>query len=289
MSVIAGSSHGLLFCEGTPGSYDYAILNRLIPGASFQVVPSGGKYGLPSFIEGYLGGKEHRGRLVAFRDRDFDAEPTSDAALLRSPISQRREIYLSHRACIENYLLEPELIHRYWDESSKGPKWSHKTPPTQESIRTWIEEAAREIADYQAVRWALAKLRPGDSWPSVQSSWLPGEKLPNDLSFNPCLESALDSVNRFRCTALPVNKRALMAQADLFRRRFDEKSFWTAVLYVIWFHGKNLKKSMNRKQPGWISLDPFCKWAADQVDYTRHPDLVELQRLLASRTRYAST
>jgi hypothetical protein len=283
MPVVAGSSRCLLFCEGKPDSYDVAILNRLVSGPSFQVVPAGGKYALPAFIEGYVGGKEHQGRLVAFRDRDFDAEPTDQVTLLRLPVSRQKEIYLSHRACIENYLLDPELIHRYWDESSEGPKWSHKKPPAPKSIRSWIEESARDIADYQAVRWALAKLKPGDPWPSVRSTWMPNSgKLPDDLAFAPCLECALELVKRFRCATLPVNKRALAAHADQFRRRFQEESFWKTGAYMVWFHGKDLKKAMNKRRPGWISLDPFCQWAAERLDWANHPDLGQLARLLSS-------
>lgn len=74
MKTVTGAKIKLVFCEGTPGSYDYAILNRLIKNSNTKVVPVGGKFSLGAFIQGYLAtySQEQKPSYLAFRDRDFD-------------------------------------------------------------------------------------------------------------------------------------------------------------------------------------------------------------------------
>lgn len=283
MTVDAGSRVGHLFCEGKPNSLDIMILNRLVPGPAFKVVPSGGKFGLPSFIDGYMAGETPQGPCLGFRDRDFDAEPTPACALIRAPQSPRRQIYLSHRSCIESYLLDPALIHRYWERSSEGPSWSHGDPPAVDEIRVWIQEAGREIAEYQAVRWALAKLKPGSRWPVIETTWMPSSgELPTDLDFDSCLYSARELVVEYGRAVAQVNVAALDAHAGRYRSLFGEEAFWKGDSYMLWFHGKDVQKAMQRKRPNSISLNSFCRWAAENMNWKQHPDLVELSTLLSS-------
>ena len=44
-------------------------------------------------------------RYIVFRDRDFDEEPSSTIGLIRL-----RDYFLTHRACVENYFLDADLI-----------------------------------------------------------------------------------------------------------------------------------------------------------------------------------
>lgn len=283
MNVDAGSRVGHLFCEGNPNSLDFMLLSRLVPDRAFKVVPSGGKFGFRAFIEGYFAGEEPRGPCLGFRDRDFDAEPTAECALIRSPQSPRREIYLSHRSCIESYLLDPALIHGYWERSSEGPSWSHGDPPAVDEIRVWIQEAAREIAEYQAVRWALAKLMPGIRWPMIETTWMPSSGgLPTELGFDSCLYSARELVVEYGRAVDQVSVAALEVHAGRYRSLFGEEAFWKSDLYTLWFHGKDLQKAMQRKRLNSISLKSFCRWAADNMNWKQHPDLVELSTLLSS-------
>lgn len=81
MSIIS-SRQKLLFCEGQPESFDYAILKRLV-NTSEVVIPAGGKYGLGAFIQGRLSTYQNQLPLyLAFRDRDFDANPTLAVQLI---------------------------------------------------------------------------------------------------------------------------------------------------------------------------------------------------------------
>lgn len=73
-------------------------------------------------------------------------------------------MFLSYRACVENYLLDANLIHDYWvekyTEKQENPnlKWGHGDAPDISVIEEWIESSAKDLQDYQAVRWALADL-----------------------------------------------------------------------------------------------------------------------------------
>lgn len=284
MPIVVGSNNALLFCEGKPSSLDISVLTRLPCAVSFLVIPSGGKQGLRSFIDGYVGAKRHSGLVLGFRDRDFDAEPTERPSLWRLPGG--KEVYLSHRACVESYLLEPALIHRYWDEESVGPAWRHKKPPPPEEIHRWIEDSARDIAEYQAIRWSLAKLKPSDRWPEVPTSWTDGSgHLPGDLAFEPCLQRAQKLVESFRSTVDGVDVATLTLRAAEFRARFRDQGFWQQGAYAVWFHGKDLKKAMQKRRPAGISIDHFLGWAVERLEVDKHPDLVQLgDRLSSTRT-----
>jgi hypothetical protein len=280
---VVGPNTNRLLCEGKPDSLDYLLLQRLVGGTSFEVKPAGSKNGLLNFMDGFAAADSQRAHLVAFRDRDFDAEPGASAKLLQLRQSNARPIYMSHRTCVENYLLDPMLIHQYWDECTRGPKWTRGPSPTVDELRQWIEKAARDIADYQAVRWALVKIRPGIRWPSVRNTWVRNSgQLPNELDFKSCMNSALDLVKQFRCSVLPVNRRSLSAYASDYHQRFHDPQFWSSSEYLIWFQGKDIQKSMGRNKQNWISLDKYFEWATEKLDWQSHPDLTELNRLLCS-------
>lgn len=278
MSVV-GPNQNQLFCEGKPNSLDYLVLDRLKQ--DFNLRPIGSKNGLFNFVDGFTTARQVTGRLIAFRDRDFDAEPSNTVKLLSEKPSGNLQVFLSHRTSIENYLLDPVLIHRYWEESATGPKWTHKHPPPIGELKSWIEEAARNIADYQAIRWALNKLRPGARWPNVRNTWTDGSgKLPSVLDFDTCMASALELIKQFRMSVLPVNHKSLKRHAENYRQRFRDSQFWAANEYLVWFQGKDIQKAMSRARHQWISLDPYFEWAAQNLNWQQHPDLVELNQML---------
>ncbi|HLO50105.1 MAG TPA: hypothetical protein VK211_16945, partial [Kamptonema sp.] len=70
-------------------------------------------------------------RYIVFRDRDFDVQPTSTTQLLQ--LGNRlvnRTVALTYRSCIENYLLDPGLIHTYWTEKySNSPDSFYRNSP----------------------------------------------------------------------------------------------------------------------------------------------------------------
>jgi len=275
MSVV-GPGTKLVFCEGKPDSLDAALLNELVTKANVLIVPAGGKQGLRAFIDGYLARYGNTPpQFIAFRDRDFDVRPSDIPALQALPGS--KPVFASHCSCVESYLLEPEILHMYWLERSQDPDGRRgETPPVAE-IAQWMEESAREIRDYQAVRWALAALKPGPRWPEVRTTWTEGSgHLPDSLAMDQCTENALALVTQYGDQTAGVNERALRERVEQFARQFESDSFWQQRLYRVWFHGKDLCKAMQRQRPNDISLRHFFQWAAKEADLLAHPDLKQL-------------
>ena len=160
------------------------------------------------------------------RDRDFDAIPTSDPKL----IQLRKRIYLTHRACIENYLLDAKLIDAYWQEQyadkQENPtsKWGHGDSPGVEEIAAWIEASTRSLTDYQAVRWALGDLlRDPRSRKKLKTTWT-GEsgKLPDPLTLADCETKAEELINQFRQSVDAVTLERFQASLDKYIQKFNQ-------------------------------------------------------------------
>ncbi len=275
MSVISLSTK-LLFCEGKPDSLDYAILARLVGNPNI-VIPAGGKYGLGAFIQGRLSSYvSQKPSYLAFRDRDFDAVPPSEIKLIMP--FPTKPVLFSHRACIENYLLDATLIYDYWNEMALGPKWKHGESPSIQNIETWIKQSAENINDYQTVRWALATLKPGKRWPQVETTWTKGSgHLPPSLKMDDCQKEANKLIENFTDSMKGVNFDDFEKHLNAYQENFQETEFWAQKKYLVWFHGKDLKKAMQKEKPNSISLDKFCAWATAHLELSQHPDLLELK------------
>ncbi len=281
MSVV-GSGSKLLFCEGKPNSLDVEIFKRLVVTPT-TIIPAGGKRGLGAFAEGRLSSLKEVDRPPYFvvRDRDFDAEPPSSSIQMIAPFVNK-PVFLTYRACIENYLLDASLIDSYWSENyEQSPKWRHGASPGAVALRDWINQSAESIRDYQAVRWALAKLKPSDRWPEAGTTWTQGSGyLPDSLEIDFCLEQAKQLVNTFNLECSGVTETNLDRYLAAFRERFRQDDFWSQEQHLIWFHGKDLKKAMQKNWQNTISLSSFCSWATQKLNISIHPDLIELQNRL---------
>jgi hypothetical protein len=285
---ITAAATMLLFCEGRPESLDASLLNHLLRGQTRKlIVPANGKQGFRAFIDGHIAAHtagmpgRQPPRFLGFRDRDFDASPPANPALIRLPGD--KPIFLSYRACIENYLLDSGLIRRYWAESSSGPAWQHGVPPSGDDIEEWIRLAAREIVQYQATRWALAAIKPGNRWPEVSTTWTGGSgRLPADLTGDYCLGRAKELVGEYGAQAGLVSEELLVKKFAEYGDLFAADVFWTASSYLTWFHGKDLQRAMGRLRPGWISLSSYFSWAVNQLDENPHLDLVDLKTKISN-------
>lgn len=199
MPHVVDPSLRIIFCEGRPGSLDDLLLWHLLPAGQVLIQPVGGKYGMRAFIEGYLGSyPRSQPDYLGFRDRNFDVEPPERPQLIRLP--GEKPIWLSHRAAIENYLIDADLLWQYWTERESAPGWAHGPALSTDEIEDHIRESARELANYQAVRWALAKLKPGPRWPEVRTTWTKDGSgdIPTSLAYEDCLEQACQLVASFQ-------------------------------------------------------------------------------------------
>ncbi len=279
MSVV--SSGKFIFCEGKKNSLDYQLLNQIVTNI-VTIAPSGGKFSFSTFIDGYFSSTNiDNKKYLVFRDRDFDAEPTSDIQL----IQLRRNIWLTHRACIENYLLNADLIHSYWQEkyqekqNNPTSKWGHGNSPGIEIISEWIESAARNLKEYQTVRWSLANLLL-DSATRIQlkTTWTGGSgQLPKSLDLSDCKNEAIELIKQFRKAVDRVTQERFEESLEKYQEQFAQEEFWEQKQYLIWFHGKDIQKEMQRQKSQYISLNNFVNWAVVNIDIYRYPDLRELQ------------
>lgn len=281
MNVIGGGTK-LIFCEGAPQSLDNRLLSSLLRDLppTTLIVPLGGKQGLRSFIRGRLAGYSIPPPYIAFRDRDFDVEPPHDVTLI---IPQPdRPIYLTYRAAIENYLLDAAMIDKYWStHKENAPKWSHGNSPGANEIRSWMNEAARQISCYQAVRWALSKLKPSHRWPELNTTWTKGSgDLPTSLAESDCLTQAKNLVSDYGTAAGSVSEEKFLDGYQHFSAMFSSPEFLDHAEYLVWFHGKDLKKSMQKQRGNSISLVHFLEWAVEHADWSQHADLRQLADLV---------
>jgi len=288
VSVVSGGR--TIFCEGKPSSLDYKLLSQIVDGISGDkpaIIPAGSKFTFSIFAQGYFFPNEVVSqRYIVFRDRDFDVKPTPNIQLLS--LSNRlgnRSIVLTHRSCVENYLLNTDLIHTYWaakyTQKIEYPttQWAHGDSPGRETIAEWIESSARNLLFYQAVRWALGDLLSmSAARAQLKTTWTDGSgNLPQSLDLQSCQNQALELVDKFRQAVDSVTRENFEASLNLYQQHFIQEDFWTQKQYLIWFHGKDLIKEMQRQKPNYISLYEFFNWAIDQLDITQHPDLMELR------------
>lgn len=275
---VTGGDTKLLFCEGEPHSLDYRLLSRLLRGKppTTLIVPSGGKQGLRSFIRGRLAGYPSPPRYLAFRDRDFDVEPSVNVVLIAP--QPDKPVFFTHRAAVENYLLDATLIDSYWTALSQdAPSWSHANSPGVSDIRSWMDEAARQITSYEATRWALSRLKPADRWPELSTTWTEGSGyLPASVTEDDCLAQAKTLVSDYKAATSNVSDESLVDYYQRFSARFAVSEFVDRCEYLVWFHGKDLAKTMQRMRPNSISMQHFCGWAVEHVDWNQHVDLRQL-------------
>lgn len=207
MSVVTGGK--TIFCEGKLTSLDYKLLNRVVEGLSdCTIVTSGSKFTVSIFAQGYYYPDEKQNKkYIIFRDRDFDAQPTPSIQLLQlSNKSGKNPTFLTYRACVENYLLDANLIHNYWvakyQEKQENPtsKWGQKDSPGKDLILDWIEDSAKYLKDYQSVRWALGDLlNMSSAKERLKTTWTGGSgELPNKLTLQDCQTDALELINQFK-------------------------------------------------------------------------------------------
>lgn len=293
MASVTTPSKPIVFCEGREGGLDAVFLHQIIPTGSAQIKPVGGKDAMRAFIEGHMAG--YTGTLpkyIGFRDRDLDVEPPDTPQLIRLP--GPKPIWMTYRACLENYFIDPQLLHHYWSQCATGPAWKYGPSPSVATLDALIEQSARELAEYQSIRWALAKLKPGRRWPAIRTTWKRrgSGHLPSSLDFDPCLAEARRLLHDFKSKADLINQTQLEKDAERFRQRFTQDNFYSGRAFLVWFHGKDLLAQLFKQLNSYlqsqglpcnISANHYLTsayGAARNINPAHHPDLQELIRQL---------
>jgi hypothetical protein len=212
------------------------------------------------------------------RDRDFDAEPPNTPQL----IPLKEPVWMTYRAAVENYLIDADLLHTYWREREQTPAWKHGPALSVDAIEASIRQSAQDLADYQAVRWGLARLKPGARWPEIDTTWTKygSGDLPSSLAFNDCLARACELATSFQGQLQGIHPAQLQEQADAYRQRFHEQNFLERREYLVWFHGKDHLVQLCRRLTPDFPRRHYADWAADHVDIRKYPELQQLVALV---------
>jgi len=278
MSVLNVSTK-IIFCEG---KLDAKLLEKVTENLeNITIVPAQGKFTFSVFAQGYFANRKKQSKYLVFRDRDFDLLPTEQINLL-----EYKSMFLSYRTCVENYLLEPELIDQYWTEKyqekldNPHSKWGHKNSPGIEAIWQWIETSAKYIRNYQIIRWALGDLlRMSQSRTNLKTTWIGNNSLPSEdsLSLENCKQEAILLINQFRQDIESITMEKFETSLDHYLNLFTQETFWQNHRYLIWFNGKDLAKAMQKQKSNYISLKDFYDWIIAKIDIDKYPDLIQLR------------
>jgi len=283
MGVVGGK---IIFCEGKKASseherdsLDYLLLDRVVENLSGDkptIVPVGGKFNFSLFAQGFFFPDQvDSQKCIVFRDRDFDICPTEDIKLLEIINIRSKVISLStHRTCVENYLLDANLIHEYWNvkyaEKQENPssKWGHGESPGIDILTDWIESSAMNLQEYQAIRWALGDLlNMSQARTQLKTTWTGGSgTLPLSFTLDDCRTEARNLINQFRQGVTFVTEEAFESSLLEYHNQFSKSEFWSNKNYLIWFHGKDLQKMMQKQKSHYISLKNFFDWAVTRLD-----------------------
>lgn len=283
--TITSPARLIIFCEGTPSSLDFAVLQHIRTPKAGLIVPIGGKGGLQRFIDGYQRVHDNPQRYIVFRDRDFDLRPPDDSALLTLPDGPKH-IFLSYRTCIENYLLDAALLDQYFIYCQKNAlKWKFGPSPGLTQLNQWIKEAAQAITAYQATRWALATLKPKDGWIGFGfgSTWAKhSDELPDSVEEADCLSQVSSLLAAFHEKYRSITHETFQTNYSNYLLEFQQDDFWKKQKYRIFFSGKDMAKMMYKNHSDQMPpLDGFFKWGIEYTDWTTHPDFVTLATKLS--------
>ncbi len=264
----------MLYVEGELDQQLLAVILEQGP-----VVKSGGsKYGLQASV--VRGREEGEGVSIYFlRDRDFDFLPNEAAPHLPAPITTPRSGELLgwswYRHSIECYLLEPALAARALGRAS-------------EEIEAHLVAAGRELANYQAARWAVGQARtklPPSRQLATHPPELRGEfALPQDTSemanWNWISTAARDL---FQPISQAFAEEALRASFDRFRSRLAGLDVSNV---LVWCSGKDLLTFVAPRigfASGRELRNHLRDWVLDHPDegLALLPEWVALKQLLA--------
>ncbi|MCU0393620.1 MAG: DUF4435 domain-containing protein [Thermoflexibacter sp.] len=292
MSIL-GNKSKRIFCEGVKDGFDNKFFSKyFIEKFGVTIIPLEGKWQFKNFISGYITAQKEVSYL-AIRDRDFDVEPSDKESII--VFDEKKNILGTYRASIENYFIDADLIHQYVTWLAQTPKHKEKNIviPSTIEIANLIEQSAKEIKYYTAVRWALSKLKPTPNETSFPDTWTGGSgNLPQNLDLENCRKEAITKIiDTFHQRLKTINQVEFELHLEVFLQLFSEKSFYQNQKYLTWFHGKDLKKALQKKLSETdlrrinFSLDTMienhiCNIDGNcpvKIDITKYADLIELK------------
>lgn len=281
----------VVFCEGKINSPDALVYRQLlIPSPNHLTIePIGGKQSVRNFIKGYI--RENTNTSIALAviiDRDLD-RPHQNGSLVqfdkKEPI-----IYLTGLTCIESYFLDTEMMWRFIQEFSP-----QKNKPDEYALLESLDKTIKEIANYQAIRWALQDVRH-DLIDTGKHDFMTMNRL--DLAIqlfeekkitqvrqkdeNELLKQALLEIDKLKRALNHINQKGdeyLKNRYEHYRDVFKQFSAQRAD-YKLWFHGKDtilLWWSSDLISKCSVKKETYYQEFASKIPFEKYPDLIEFR------------
>ena len=192
--------------------------------------------------------KENQTNTGYLRDRDFDYDPPDD--LSKPTVDCREESSnrpIGWRWCrheIENYLIEPHLVHQ-------------ATALPIRKIEDAIHHAARAIRKYEAARWTIGLVRrelPPHYALQTRPDDLNEIALPKELGYESVSNWALRSIEDHRNRIADATQPSRIQESIRdFDSRFDDRFVSDTNNILLWFSGKDILAGMAE----WLHKNGF--------------------------------
>ncbi len=263
-----------IYCEGTSGSHDYDILEKVTAGIGVQIDSIGSIRGAGAIIQ-Y---KETKGVekpsdfYILFRDRDFD-KAIPQAPMLEQD-KERKYCYYSYRNTVENYLFDTSLVFSFLKEGNLCEKYSIHS---ENNVKSKFIEAAEKIKYYQAIRHTMGQMRTGETNFGTKLTEKSG-KLPERLDEEFCKNEAWNRIAKAKSFADCWTKDIFLENYQNFIDTFN-RDFMENFVFLIYFQGKDFASSLQSILPGF-PLKKYYKFAKKNFDYHQFPDLKQLRELI---------
>jgi hypothetical protein len=276
-----------IYCEGSMGSHDYGILSRLFEELSLVpfITPIGSKKGA-----GYAINADKKTSTVKpdfyflWRDRDFDIDikrilkvPVYYELKKENEVTKGTWVY-SKRTTIENYLLSPQSIWQYIETQKLQSKY--KTTGFSDFLSKY-QACVKQIASYQAVRYAVGELRVPIEFETSHKGKGSGF-LPESLELAPCVDEAFSRISIEKEKVKPWTKELLMEKAQAYLGTFTDE-FYEKEEYLIWFQGKDLEATLKLGFPNF-EFKSYYKATIKSIDLEQFSDLVAFKTLIEDAT-----
>lgn len=260
-----------IYCEGTSGSHDIQILNKVIDGLSnVEIVPLGSVRGARAIIEYKKNSDTVKAdNYLFFRDRDFDRPIPSEPQL-----EFESDTYYSYPNTIENYLLDVSCFYDFVCSQKLVAKYDLTS---KDKVKQVFIEAARHIQHYQTVRHTLGKMRQGNISFGTKLSNKSG-MLPPQLDEMACKQAAMQLINDSKEKANTWTDELFEETYCQFKQQFDD-AFFNNLKFLYYFHGKDFAAAFKKYLPDF-PIELYYKAAKDSFDYKKHADLVELRTIV---------
>ncbi|MDR2473750.1 MAG: hypothetical protein LBD53_09375 [Tannerella sp.] len=258
-----------IYCEGKKGSHDFDILEKIVGDMAVTIKPIGGKRGANAIIGFSEMGTVQSDYYLFFRDRDFDCSVSE-----KEELTIDKNTHFSHRTTIENYLFDVKIFYQFLVENKFKDKYNLRS---EDEVKDFFIEIAKDIKYYQAVRHTLGQLRFPNSF---DTTWTDGSGyLPAKLDLDACKTEAWklisDVVSR---TNKDWTKDKFDSTLESFLKLFDEK-FFNDLKFLIYFQGKDFAKVLTNKLSDF-PLKDYYKYAKKNFNYTKYADLVQLREII---------